>query len=123
MAPRHGRPELRRRPRRRARRLPRPGAEITDVFAFLDPIDNGFAVIAMGANGFIPPGENNNLGAFDPDARFQFDIIFASIVWNEGPGVVDFRCSDQDAESVVKYRFLQLTAIPVPTLTRTNLFP
>jgi len=40
---------------------------------------------------------------------------------NVGAGVVDFRCSDQDALSTVRYRFLQLTAIPVPTLTRTNL--
>jgi hypothetical protein len=40
---------------------------------------------------------------------------------NVGAGVVDFRCSDQDPGSTVKYRFLQLTAIPVPTLTRTKL--
>jgi hypothetical protein len=38
-----------------------------------------------------------------------------------GPGVVDFRCSDQDPTSSVKYRFLQLTAIRVGTLTRTKL--
>jgi hypothetical protein len=38
-----------------------------------------------------------------------------------GPGVVDFRCSDQDPGSTVKYRFLQLTAIRVGTLTRTKL--
>lgn len=42
---------------------------------------------------------------------------------NTGAGTVDFRCSDQDAASDVKYRFLQLTAIPVPGLTRTNLLP
>ncbi|HXJ32985.1 MAG TPA: hypothetical protein VMS22_03020 [Candidatus Eisenbacteria bacterium] len=40
---------------------------------------------------------------------------------NVGPGVVDFRCSDQDPGSTVRYRFLQLTAIPVPALTRTQL--
>jgi hypothetical protein len=38
-----------------------------------------------------------------------------------GPGVVDFRCSDQDRGSTVKYRFLQLTALPVGTLNRTKL--
>ena len=38
-----------------------------------------------------------------------------------GPGVVDFRCSDQDPASTVKYRFLQLTAIRVGTLASTRL--
>ena len=42
---------------------------------------------------------------------------------NLGPGVVDFRCSDQLVGSDVGYRFLQLTAIQVQTLSRTNLFP
>jgi hypothetical protein len=38
-----------------------------------------------------------------------------------GGGVVDFRCSDQSAGSTVKYRFLQLTAIPAPGLTAVKL--
>ena len=42
---------------------------------------------------------------------------------NAGAGVVDFRCTDGDPGSTVTYRFLQLTAIPVPSLTSTNLLP
>jgi hypothetical protein len=42
---------------------------------------------------------------------------------NTGAGTVDFRCTDQDAGSIVNYRFVQLTAIPVPSLTSTNLLP
>ncbi|MGQ0620285.1 MAG: DUF4331 family protein [Panacagrimonas sp.] len=48
--------------------------DIGDVFFFLDPTDNDFAVIAMDAHGFIVPSENSNLGAFDPAARFNFPI-------------------------------------------------
>lgn len=42
---------------------------------------------------------------------------------NTGAGTVDFRCTDQDPGSTVLYRFVQLTAIPVPSLTSTNLIP
>ena len=42
---------------------------------------------------------------------------------NTGAGTVDFRCTDQDPGSTVTYRFVQLTAIPVPSLTSTNLLP
>jgi len=42
---------------------------------------------------------------------------------NSGAGIVDFRCTDEDPGSTVKYRFVQLTAIQVPVLTRVNLLP
>jgi len=42
---------------------------------------------------------------------------------NTGAGTVDFRCTDQDPGSTVLYRFVQLTAIPVPSLTSTKLIP
>lgn len=42
---------------------------------------------------------------------------------SSGPGTVDFRCSDQSEDSTVLYRFLQLTAIQVPSLVRRNLLP
>ena len=42
---------------------------------------------------------------------------------NTGAGTVDFRCTDQDPGGIVRYRFLQVTAIPVPSVTSTNLIP
>ncbi len=38
-----------------------------------------------------------------------------------GPGTVDFHCTDESDQSTVKYRFLQLTAIRVGSLTATKL--
>src|SRR3954464_884997 len=49
-------------------------ADIADVYAFLDPNDNSKVVLAFDVHGFIVPGENGNLGGFDPDVLFQFNI-------------------------------------------------
>jgi hypothetical protein len=50
------------------------GADIADVYAFLDPNDNSKAILAMDVHGFIVPGENGNLGGFDPDVVFRLNI-------------------------------------------------
>jgi hypothetical protein len=50
------------------------GADIADVFAFLDPNDNSKVVLIMTLHGFIPPGEALNFATFDPNVRFRFAI-------------------------------------------------
>lgn len=50
------------------------GADIADVYAFLDPNDNTQAVLAFDVHGFIVPGENGNLSGFDPNVLFRFNI-------------------------------------------------
>jgi hypothetical protein len=50
------------------------GAEITDIYAFLDPNDNTKLVLALGIHGFITPSENNNFSPFDPNVNYQFLI-------------------------------------------------
>ena len=50
------------------------GADIADVYAFLDPNDNTKAILAFDVHGFIVPGENGNLGGFDPDVVFRLNI-------------------------------------------------
>ena len=50
------------------------GADIADVYAFLDPNDNTKAVLAFDVHGFIVPGENGNLGGFDPQVTFRLNI-------------------------------------------------
>ena len=50
------------------------GADIADVYAFLDPNDNTKAVLAFDVHGFIVPGENGNFGGFDADVTFRFNI-------------------------------------------------
>ena len=49
-------------------------ADIADVYAFLDPNDNSKVILAFDVHGFIVPGENGNLGGFDSDVLFRFNI-------------------------------------------------
>jgi hypothetical protein len=48
------------------------GADIADVFFFLDPNDNNFAVCAVTVHSFITPSENANAGFFEDGLRFRF---------------------------------------------------
>lgn len=48
------------------------GADIADVFAFLDPNDNTKVVIIGTVHGFIVPGEAGNFAAFDPNVKYRF---------------------------------------------------
>ena len=50
------------------------GADIADVYTFLDPNDNSKVILAFDVHGFIVPGENGNLGGFDHDVLFRFNI-------------------------------------------------
>jgi hypothetical protein len=49
-------------------------ADIADVYTFLDPNDNSKVILAFDVHGFIVPGENGNLGGFDKDVLFRFNI-------------------------------------------------
>lgn len=49
-------------------------ADIADIYAFLDPNNNSNVILAVDVHGFIVPGENGNLGAFDPNVLFRFNI-------------------------------------------------
>jgi hypothetical protein len=51
-----------------------PGADIADVFAFLDPNDNSKVVLAMDVEGFVVPSESLNLSFFSPDILYRFEI-------------------------------------------------
>ena len=51
-----------------------PGADIADVFAFLDPNDNSKVILALDVEGFVVPSEALNLSFFAPDVRYRFSI-------------------------------------------------
>jgi hypothetical protein len=51
-----------------------PGADLADVFAFLDPNDNTKVILAMDVDGFVVPSELANKSFFAPDVRFRFEI-------------------------------------------------
>jgi hypothetical protein len=69
----------------------------------------------------IPPNGPTSKAEFQGTTTTT-GTLFAQTT-NSGAGIVDFRCTDSSPGSSVKYRFVQLTAIPVPSLTRTNLLP
>src|SRR5215217_9629313 len=48
------------------------GADIGDVYFFLDPNDNNFAVAAVTVGGSISPAMNAQKGFFDAGVRFVF---------------------------------------------------
>ncbi len=74
-----------------------PGADIADVFAFLDPNDNSKVVLALDVEGFVVPSELLNLSFFAPDVVFRFEIE------NTGDAVpdqtIDVRFSRQTSRS------------------------
>jgi len=51
-----------------------PGADIADVFVFLDPNDNSKVVLALDVEGFVVPSELLNLSFFAPDVVYRFEI-------------------------------------------------
>ena len=63
-----------------------PGADIGDVFAFLDPTNNSNVILATTVEGFIVPAEGLNLGYFNPDILFRFEIE------NTGDAIPDQTC-------------------------------
>src|SRR5436190_1743460 len=50
------------------------GADIADLYAFLDPADTNSVVLIMTIHGFIAPQENVNLGFFDPEVKYRFEL-------------------------------------------------
>ncbi len=50
------------------------GADLADLYFFLDPSDNSKAVIIGTVHGFIVPGEAVNFAIFDPTVRFRFEF-------------------------------------------------
>src|SRR5881628_3820252 len=51
-----------------------PGADLADVFAFLDPNDNSKVVLALDVEGFVVPSELLNLSFFASDVVYRFEI-------------------------------------------------
>jgi len=51
-----------------------PGADIADVYAFLDPNDNTRVILAIDVEGFIVPSELLNLSFFSPDVMYSLEI-------------------------------------------------
>jgi hypothetical protein len=86
-----------------------PGADIADVFAYLDPADNTKVILAMDVEGFIVPSELLNLSYFAPDILYRFEIE------NTGNAVadstIDITFSPQTSRSTPQTATIQLNGI------------
>src|SRR5688572_8544983 len=75
------------------------GADIADVFLFLDPNDNNRLILIGTLSGFIVPGEAQNFGQFDDLILYRFTI--------ENTG-------DARADQVIDIRFSARTSTTAP---------
>src|SRR4051812_29791505 len=73
------------------------GADIADVFIFLDPNDNSKVILAVTVHGFIVPNEAVNFGVFDPNIRYRFEIEKTGDP--KPDAFIDVRFSPKDAAS------------------------
>jgi hypothetical protein len=77
-----------------------PGADIADVFAYLDPTDNSKVILAMDVEGFVVPSELLNLSFFSPDVLYRFEIENTGD--SVADGTVDVTFSPQTSRSVAQ---------------------
>src|SRR5688572_4091807 len=95
-----------------------PGADIADVFAFLDPADNTKVILAMDFEGFIVPSEAANLGFFSPEILYRFEIE------NTGDAItdtsIDVTFTPQTSRSVAQTA--QVVLPPIPGFIRQRSF-
>ena len=87
------------------------GADLNDVYLFLDPADNSKLILIMTVHGFIMPGENSNFGIFDPSLRYRFEIENTGDA--RADGFIDVRFSPRVADS---------TGVPVAQTATITLF-
>lgn len=71
------------------------GADLADMYAFLDPNDNTKVVLLMSTQGFIVSGEHFGMSIFDPNIRYRFEIensgdakpdAFVDVTYSKGVG-------------------------------------
>ena len=87
------------------------GADLNDVYLFLDPTDNSKLILIMTVHGFIMPGENSNFGIFDPSLRYRFEIENTGDA--RADGFIDVLFSPRVADS---------TGVPVAQTATITLF-
>lgn len=71
------------------------GADLNDLYLFLDPTDNTRLIMIMTVHGFIVPGEAANFGIFDPAIRYRFELETTGDARPDGD--IDVRFSQRTA--------------------------
>ena len=71
------------------------GADLADMWAFVDPNDNSKVVLIMSTQAFIVSGEHFGMAIFDPNLRYRFEIentgdakpdLFIDVTYSPGVG-------------------------------------
>ncbi len=110
------------------------GADIADLWAFLDPNDNSKAVLIMSTQGFIVSGEHFGMPIFDHNIRYRFEIEntgdarpdkFVDVTYSRGlgrqmPQTATVTLPDGrrfSAQTTVSTQELQPTPAPTPVVT------
>ncbi|MBA3830443.1 MAG: DUF4331 family protein [Chthoniobacterales bacterium] len=71
------------------------GADIADLWAFLDPNDNSQVILVLSTQGFIVSGEHFGMVIFDSNIRYRFEIentgdarpdLFVDVTYSPGLG-------------------------------------
>ena len=87
-----------------------PGADIGDVYAYLDPKDNTKVILAIDVEGFVVPSEGLNLSFFGPDILYRFEIE------NTGDSIadtyLDITFSPQTSRSAAQTATISLPTAP-----------
>ena len=98
-----------------------PGADLADVFAFLDPNDNSKVVLALDVEGFVVPSELLNLSFFAPEVTYRFEIE------NTGDAIpdqkIDVTFSEQTSRSMPQTATIKLPngrVFTAPTTVQTQ---
>ncbi len=107
------------------------GADIADVYTFLDPNNADNVILIMTLHGFVAPQENVNLGYFDPEVLFRFelettgdakpdefvDVQFAPRTSTSTGQVATIKLPNKQSFTAVSTRASLADAAPAPVLT------
>ena len=85
-----------------------PGADIADVYAFLDPNDNSKVILALDVEGFIVPSELLNLSFFSPDVLYRFEIENTGDAKAKPDKSIDITFSPQTSRSAPQIATIKL---------------
>jgi hypothetical protein len=97
-----------------------PGADIADIYVFLDPNDPSKVILALDVEGFVVPSEFLNLSFFAPEVLYRFEIE------NTGDAtpdlVIDITFSEQTSRSAPQMATVKLPdghTFTAPTTVQT----
>ncbi len=111
------------------------GADLADLWAFVDPNDNSRVVLIMSTQAFIVSGEHFGMGIFDHNIRYRFEIentgdarpdAFVDVEYSPGVGRLTTQTAtitlpdgqSFKAPTTLATQNIQPTPAPAPVITK-----